>query len=271
METRQVADLLARKFISRRDVKAVQKVLRDGTVVYTPDGKRQADGTYSEYYPWDRESLTAHVTGERSLGHYLLDTDSKTKLFSFDIDLEKAGFLPRDEDWTEFEACNPREVWRDRAAIHQRAFIKLQFKSIAHMLLKTIVEELSIPCAAAYSGGKGVHVYGFTGHCAAYEAREGAMIVLDALDRFEPLRGQNFFRDKETDHTVGFQNLSIELFPKQDSLEGKDLGNLMRLPLGVNMKNPKDPTFFIDMNSPHAMMRPIDPVVALTASSPWDS
>jgi hypothetical protein len=59
------------------------------------------------------------------------------------------------------------------------------------------------------------------------------------------------------------------VFPKQDSLAGKDLGNLMRLPLGRNLKNPKDPTFFIDMTTPMGVMSPIDPVYALTTETPW--
>jgi hypothetical protein len=146
--------------------------------------------------------------------------------------------------------------------------MKLQFKQMAHMLMRAIHEELELPCAAAYSGGKGVHVYAFTGKIPAVEAREGAQIVLDSLDCFKATRGTNFFKHKDEDPESGFPNLSIEVFPKQGSLDGKDLGNLMRLPLGRNLKS-KDPTFFIDMTSPLGQMVPADPVWALTTSDPW--
>lgn len=260
----EVANLLAKMFIQRRDVKAIQRRLQDETIIYTPHGKREQDGTYSSYHPWDRNSLEQHLSGERSFGHYLLDPEDRVKLFAFDVDLEKLGFLPTDEDYTQFEPASPRDDWQNRTLVHQRSFIKLQFKTLAHMLMRAIESELDIRTAAAYSGGKGIHVYGFTGTCSATDAREGAMIVLDSIGRFEAKRGTNFFMDTETDHATGFQNLSIELFPKQNSLDGKDLGNLMRLPLGKNLKNPKDPTFFIDMTSPMAVMRPVDSVHALT-------
>jgi hypothetical protein len=58
------------------------------------------------------------------------------------------------------------------------------------------------------------------------------------------------------------------VYPKQASLAGKDLGNLLRLPLGRNNKS-KDPTFFMDMTAPLAEMRPVDPEWALTTTSPW--
>jgi len=147
--------------------------------------------------------------------------------------------------------------------------MKLQFKQMAHMLLKGIVEELGLPCAASYSGGKGIHVYGFTGLMDARDARQGAQIVLDSIGSFEPLRGENFYHHTDTDIIEGFGNLSIEVFPKQDSLDGKDLGNLMRLPLGRNLKAPQEPTFFLDMTAPLAVFQPMDPASALTIETPW--
>ena len=134
--------------------------------------------------------------------------------------------------------------------------------------MKSIHEELELPCAAAYSGGKGVHVYAFTGPISASDAREGARIVLDSVGGWSPSRGDNFFRSTDNDPVTGFPNLSIEVFPKQNTLDGKDLGNLMRLPLGRNLKS-SDPTFFIDVRSPMGQMIPVDPVWALETSNPW--
>jgi len=274
----EVVNLIAQRFIQRSDVKAFQ----------------HADGSWHpERTKITRANLEDHVAGKRTMGHYLLDKDSNCKLFAFDIDLEKVGWLPTlpkpgtnqpgadpwnvsDEEmqkyFDSFAECGPdvpkgpREAWKDRSHIG-RFWMKFQFHTIAHLIGAAIEKELEIPWAAAYSGAKGVHVYGFTGKMDAGSVREAGLIVLDSMDMFEPLRGQNFFRTKNQDPTDGYPNLSIETFPKQSSLDGKDLGNLMRLPLGRNLKS-SDPTFFIDMTAPMAELKPVDPVYALTGN-PW--
>lgn len=264
-----VANLIAQKFIQRKDVKAVQ--LSDGSwMPHTHNGKREG-----ERLPWKRPDLLAHIEGKRSYGHYLLDHDSQCKLFAFDVDLEKEGQLPLrlmdpfasdDEklNWQDgpmTDIADLRGSWLDRTN-PGRPYMKLQFREISHHLMKGIFENLGLPCATAYSGGKGIHVYAFTGIISAEEAREGAQIVLDALGDFKATRGTNFFKHDK------WPNLSIEVFPKQANLDGKDLGNLMRLPLGRNLKS-KDPTFFVDMTSPMGEMRPVDPEWVLTTANPW--
>jgi hypothetical protein len=268
----ELANLFAKRYIARKDVKAVQH--RDGSwAPVTKNGKR--DG---ERLGWTRADLLAHLDGSATYGHYLLDTDSTCKLFAFDIDLEKnspnfTGMVPQMpmepdtiDAWEQsFTEADAREIWRDRA--HPgRDWMKLQFHSLAHRLVAAIENELAIPCAVAYSGAKGIHVYGFTGVVPADEAREGAMIVLDSLSNWKPSRGTNFFRCEDGNPVTGYPNLSIELFPKQAALDGKDLGNLMRMPLGRNLKAP-DPTFFIDMRAPMNELTPVDPIWALTTPS----
>lgn len=258
--SREVADLIASRFIARPDVKAVQHG-NGSWSPHTTTGKR--DG---ERIPWKREHLVAHLEGRATFGHYLLSSDSDCKLFAFDVDLDKAD--PEKNIWQAWEdetgtlhSMDAREAWLDRA--HPgRPYMKCQFKEIAHKLLRGIYENLGVPCAAAYSGGKGIHVYGFTGKLPAADVREGALIVLEAVGGFVPLKGENFFKHPN------YQNMTIEVFPKQSSLDGKDLGNLMRMPLGRNLKT-SDPTFFIDMTTEMATMAPLDPVWALTAPNPW--
>lgn len=274
-----LANLIAKKFIARSDVKAIQYPHGGYSPhqEYNPESKKY-DGPR---IPWRREDLNAHLTGTHTFGHYLLNPDNECKLFAFDIDLEKntlEGQHTYIGHWPEFgedESVAPtihqfdaREAWLNRAH-PSRSWQKYQLKMIASKLMKAIHDELELPCAAAYSGGKGVHVYAFTGLISAADAREGAQIVLDGMGGWEASRGGNFFRSIDTDPISGFPNLSIEVFPKQDSLAGKDLGNLMRLPLGKNQKSP-DPTFFIDMTSPMAVMTPADPEWALTTSDPWE-
>lgn len=278
MSNAEVANLLAKLFISRPDVKAIQ--FPDGR--WSPHERRNGRGEVVERYPWSRDDLNAHLAKTKTFGHYMLGTNDTVKLFAFDIDLEKSDptknvkfFHPAridGDNWgggpVEF---NPREAWADRRH-PARSFLKYQLKMTAHSLLKVISEELELPCAAAYSGGKGMHVYAFTGPMPASEAREGAKICLDTLGCWAPSRGDNFFKHADQDFLTGYPALSIEVFPKQDSLQGKDLGNLMRLPLGRNLKS-SDPTFFVNMTTAMAEMSPIDPVWAMTegAKSPWST
>lgn len=141
-------------------------------------------------------------------------------------------------------------------------------RMLANMLMRSIHENLELPCAAAYSGNKGIHVYGFTGSVSAEDARDGAMIVLDGVGDFILAKGRNFFKHKNQHAYEGYPNFSIEVFPKQSTLSDKDLGNLVRLPLGKNNKS-SDPTFFIDMNAPMSTLQPVDPIWAMTTTSPW--
>lgn len=265
----EIADLIASRFIARRDVKAVQH--SDGSwSPHTSDGTR--DG---ERLPWRRSDINAHLEKTQTFGHYLLNSDSTCKLFAFDIDLEpnKPKGSPRpyqghwvDEDGSvhEFDA---RADWQVRGH-PSRNWSKYQLKMISSKLAARITADLEIPCAVAYSGGKGVHVYGFTGLVPAPDALEGALMVLESLGGWSPSRGNNFFRSDDQDPESGYPNLTIEVFPKQDSLSDGGLGNLMRLPLGRNLKS-KDPTFFVDLTSPMAQMVPVDPVWAMTTTSPW--
>jgi hypothetical protein len=261
----EIANLFASKFIARPDAKAIQ--FRNGAWSPHCEVNPETGKHDGPRIPWRREDLNAHLAGTKTFGHYLLSKESKCKLFAFDIDLEKVGCLPAGPYFAEnepdfYEEADLRGAWLNRA--HPgRDFMKLQFKQLAHELMSAIWTELELPCAAAYSGGKGIHVYAFTGLISAEEAREGAQIVLDSIGKFKPLKGEHFFKPTEYD------NLTVEVFPKQSSLDGKDLGNLMRLPLGRNLKS-SDPTFFIDMaTSPLAVMKPTDPVHALTTQNPW--
>ena len=265
----EIADLIAKKFIARRDVKAIQ--FKNGNwsphQEYNPSSGKH-DGPR---IPWRRQDLNAHINGEATYGHYLLNSDSTCKLFAFDIDLEKTGFLPFGENWTDFRPVEDlRGAWLDRSHV-ARDWMKFQFKTVAHRLMRFVSEELELPTAAAYSGGKGVHVYAFTHDglpLPADKMREGAVTVMEEVGGISTLRGENFFQFTNKDPFEGFPNLSIEIFPKQASLDGKDLGNLMRLPLGRNLKS-SDPTFFLDMTTALADFRPVDPIWALTTSNPW--
>lgn len=280
----ELAILFAKRFIQRRDVKAVQ--FKSGA--YVPDfqlkNRITGEPDPGKFGPlgFKMNHLQEHLEGAASYGHYILDADSNARFFCFDIDLEQEGFWVPIEPWVdgmdekEWESkqvpieCNPRDLWRDRAS-PARGWFKIQFGTLARKFVSAIQRELEIPCAAAYSGNKGIHVYGFTGTQPAATVRQAAIHVLNSMDDWELYKGQHFFRSKLRDPYLGYPNISIEVYPKQDSLDGKDLGNLLRLPLGRNLKSP-DPTFFLDLSTPVGVMAPHpNPVELLENGDPYEA
>lgn len=274
-----LAGLLAKTFIARKDVKAVQNksgeympvqhCVKCGRGFCSHEDEKVRDG-------WKRADIEDHLAGRATYGHYLLNIDDTCKFFAFDIDLEQEGVYPKDmENPSEILEFEPRKAWVDRGH-PARTWMKFQLHTAAHALLKAVRTELEVPALCAYTGSKGLHVYGLTGPMSAADIREGAQIVIDSLadthmGALEATRGSNFFKFENQDPFEGQPNIQIELFPKQDNLDGKDLGNLMRLPLGRNLKNAGDPTFFVDMTSALTEIKPIDPVYALTdgLNNPW--
>jgi hypothetical protein len=286
--SKDLAKQFASRFIARPGVKAVQ--MPDGT--YTPDyrlrGFPNGAALAAEHGEgFDMASLLRHINKESVYGHYLLNEKDEAKVCVFDIDLEKTGNwvampgLGEMSPWMDndtfdklcvvHEDVNPRELWlnRTKAAIEARRWYKYQMMQLVHKFARVITTDLGLPCATAYSGSKGVHVYAFTGLLPAKEVREAGFLVMDIINEFQPTRGDNFYQHKNLDAKRGFQNFKIEVYPKQESLEGKSLGNLVRLPMGKNAKS-RDPAFFIDMKSPIWEMRPHpNPLELLTSGDPY--
>lgn len=277
---RELAAVIGKLFVQRRDVKAVQQ----------PNGEWYRSST-----PFKMTDMMAHVRGEQSLGHYLIDHDNQCRVFALDIDIvdtkmetlkngtpeQRAKYVPcyypsnpsgPNHGLVEY---NPREAWKDRAH-PSRAWTKRSLKFIAEEIAAVIVSEMELPCLVSYSGSKGMHVYailhesvGGPGPIPADDAREGAVLVLERTGRFIPGRGKNFYRAIDQDPVTGFPQLEVEIFPKQGSIGAKGYGNLMRLPLGRNLKSTKDRAFFVDMDGPLDELRPVDPLQALADCNPF--
>lgn len=296
MENSTLETLIAQRFIQRRDVKAVQidfptKTLKVGD--WIPDRSFRDQSRHGLGFKMSH--LRSHLAGDATYGHYLIDSDNRCRVFCLDIDLEKKGSYveipPRssidpwksDEEYEDswsvhtvsFEEDDPdphpdcRDMWLDRSETVARGWWKMQMKMLASKFAMIITKELEIPCAAAYSGSKGVHVYGFLGDSTAQSAHEAAILAIDLVDEFEPLRGKVFFKHKNQDPISGYPSFSVEIFPKQATLKKKDLGNLLRLPLGRNLKS-TDPTFFLDLTTPMGVFNPHpDPVRLLETGEPF--
>lgn len=252
-ETR-LAKALGRRFIQRHDVKAVQYDRGWTPVVVSRDDPTRL--------PWAMDDLVTHIRGKRTFGHYMVGTDDQCKLFAFDIDLSKSATMSGEDG--EPVDVNPREVWikEQPASIH--ADLRLQLRAMAEGLAVRARRLLDIPVAVASSGGKGLHVYGFTGSQPAEVCRMAAKEILEDFGVFEPIRGDNFWR-----HTENYAAMTIEIFPKQGSIEGKDLGNLMGLPLGIHQRTGRQ-KFFLSMKNGYGdPWQPMDPMAALSGETPW--
>lgn len=273
----EIADLIFSRFIARSDVYSRQLL----TGEYNPVNA-----------PLNAIKVLEHLRAEATYGHYLLDGD-QTNLFAFDIDFrDGAGNWVQEADLTQmpmeyvsdpeasqwfaqnsliYPEPDLRAAWKNRA--HPgRAWFKRQMRQMVEELTCRIRDDLGLATAAAYSGNKGVHVYGFTGRIPAGEAREAASLVLQSWGKFQLKSGSNFYEDKSPGWYSNFGNFEIEVFPKQDSVKPGSYGNLMRLPLGRNHKNVSDPTFFLDQSTAHDSIYPAtlaQSKVILQTGNPW--
>ena len=280
--SRAIAKFFAKHFIARPGTFAAQL----------------ADGSYRPV----RRSITAsdlleHLNGTQTLGHYLLDEDSKTKMFVLDIDLNQFGWLPgvplpespeQESTWrNSFTRRELRTAWRDRRD-PARGFIKTQLRTLLAEFSRAAHDELEIPTLSAYSGSKGAHLYGPLGiitpgtntvtRVRAEEAREAAGLILEFCGWRRNSPGGSFWHRSEhvctkactdfsctrpDDKTVLDPGtlFSVEVYPKQERVadDNSALGNLIRLPLGINLKNPRDGAFFIDETRPFGDLVPLDP------------
>lgn len=302
--------LISKRFIQRREPVAQQF---DGGG-YRPLRDMKTKVPTARF---DRTTLTEHLSEKKTYGHYLLDQNDMTKLFVLDIDLTVAGFVPArnlnmtdpsDEDyqaWVRSFYCVPklRDIWHSRRPdnLPARKYIKYQLRMLSNKLAASTYSIFKLRTAVAYTGNKGVHVYGFFDEPKkASLVRDAAELVMESVKHFKPSHGDNFYADERREiipmtvddgpeaeyvrrwQTEGplptfnpdvYHNFHVEVFPKQRSLEGKDLGNLVRLPLGKNLHAPEDSTyaetFFVDLTLPMTELKPVDPVWALTTPNPW--
>jgi hypothetical protein len=270
-QEQQIMRLFATKFISRPNPVAVQT----SSGIYVPNKERK----------FNKHLLTDHLRGTETYGHYILGEDSTCKFICFDLDLEAADpktdkyfRLPMSADnagvFSDWQPGDPRNHWRSRAQGPARDFLKFKMRMITNKLANSAHELLGLPIAVSYTGNKGMHVYVMTGRIPGAEAREAAKLILDHAGGWFPHKAfykyvhpdANLLDDPEENN----EQFTLEVFPKQAALEpDKPLGNLLRLPLGVNKKSPKDPTFFVDMRSALGEIKPMDPIEALTTNNPW--
>lgn len=269
-DQRKFATLFAKRFISRTDVFAQQ----------LPDGS---------YRPVRRKinlhDLLDHLNGEKTYGHYLLDAEANTKIFCIDIDFNTRGWIPgvpmpKDETdlsaWENWDgsfsdrdirsADGKQGAWFLRSD-PAREFLKGSLRKIVDTLLSVTSKTLGVPAVAAYSGHKGAHVYGFLAYdqpgarevkrVTGSHAKSAGELVINTSKMFKQKSPGSVFWEGKPEYEAA-RLFTCEVYPKQSVLQDQELGNLLRLPLGKNLKRPGDPTFWIDDTAPESILAPLD-------------
>ncbi len=160
--------------------------------------------------PINQQDIHDHLKGHKTYGIYLLRVDSTVMTAVIDMDLNKSIRT------TEISNADKFNIKREKDYILSR-------------LKEMSVKRTGCPPLCEFSGGKGYHFWFFFDEpIAAALARKIITPMVCALNR-------------------DCQHFNLEVFPKQDQLQGKGLGNLVKLPLGIHRVSGK-PSYFIDGN-----------------------
>jgi hypothetical protein len=221
--------------------------------------------TESELIPWSLKDVIEHLDGTKTYGHYIVSPKNECRVIVFDVDLRAKANTAAGEEPIMFDGSeiDPREVWGGAGGAAKRD-LALQLRALTEGFANKGHKITGLPVMVTYSGAKGMHAYVcLDPGTPASEAREMAHLVIDSFEGdIVPDKGKNFFR-----HATGFKALSVEVFPKQDTISPDGgFGNLVRLPLGVNQKSGKR-GFFIDLSTPQDVFKLDDPMAALSKGS----
>lgn len=271
-QERELCDGLSTRFFQRRDVIAVF-----------------ADGHWQpRERPLKGSDLLRHLRGEVALGTYLLDRENRCRFYTIDLDLDKPDpakgitfssyrgdidalsdmlrrpvGAPIDLEWVE---CDPRAEWKDLNS-PLRPWLVTTMRMLAEGIAHRIHRMQKFPVAVVSSGGKGMHVHVYCGTRPASEARALANKSLSSW--IDPETGDNLFKKQgsfQWKHTLEmYAPITMEVFPKQDTINETGFGNLVRLPLGTHPTT-KQRSYFIDLAT-DPVRHPaaeLDPLIALT-------
>jgi hypothetical protein len=172
------------------------------------------------------KDIRDHLKGVKTYGIYLLHEDSTVSVGVIDVDLVKSLRI------ASLKASQKNAIRREKEYIFQR--------------INETGRAKGLTCLPEFSGGKGYHFwYFFSEPLAASRVRN----LLNGL--IKPLAGD-------------LSCFNLEVFPKQDRLAGKGLGNLVKLPLGIHRKTGK-PSYFLpkvqgDVWEQLEVLRTIEPI-----------
>lgn len=172
------------------------------------DKKAGTQGYVPVRRPMEAADVLDHLRGHKTYGIYLLQQDSRVRLAVIDADL-----VPRFRDGP---VKGP-----DRDLLHREK----------NYLVKRLAElsgRHGLPPLVEFSGGKGFHFWYFFAEPVAAAAARSALRQLVKM-----IAGD-------------LSCFNLEVFPKQDRLDGKGLGNLVKLPLGLHRLSGRQ-SFFVHL------------------------
>lgn len=170
------------------------------------DRQAGTQGYVPERRPLVPGDVLEHLQGRKTYGIYLLQEDSRVRLAVIDADIcQRLRSGP-------ISAADRDQFRREQTYLLTR--------------LPELAREAGLPCLAEFSGGKGYHFWFF------FSEAVPAALPRQALQRLVTRMAPD----------LGL--FSLEVFPKQDELRGKGLGNLVKLPLGLHRVTGK-PSYFV--------------------------
>ena len=231
-KVREAASLMGKLFIQQRARKAV----------FRPDHKGKWHWTaINEKYTMD--DFVNHLTGTHCLGTYLCDENALVKFLAFDLDLAKESKYLEVYDVPQIDALTEAGADWDgygtslgvgtgdlEAALHDPdslayRWARIELLTAMRAINAAVKEKLELRTLSVVTGG-GAHVLvPLPEPMAAIDVRSAGIEIASSL--YSARQRNDIFFDYG-----GNNELTIEIFPKQDSMEGKEYGNLIRLPFG---------------------------------------
>lgn len=196
------------------------------------DARNDRTGYVPVREPLEDHQIAQHLEGRITLGQYLLYPDHHVSFAVIDLD-------PTSAAW-------------EQARLEQTAELGglglPALREYARRIV-TVARELLVPMYLEDTGGTGLHLWVF--FAPRVPARRARALLRELLWR------------------SGTQpaSVAVEIFPKQDALTGKGLGNLVKLPLGIHQATTR-PSRFLDPQRLEPLpaklalstIRPVDPV-----------
>lgn len=155
--------------------------------------------------PLTEKDVRDHLSGARTYGIYLMQSDAQVRIGVIDADLHK-------------------NLRKPPLPASQRDTIR---RELTYMLerIPSLAAQRGLSCIVEFSGSKGYHFwFPFDGPVDPSQLRNALKGLTNAV-------------------ASDLSCFSLEVFPKQDSLSGKGLGNLVKLPIGIHRLSGKPSRF----------------------------
>lgn len=209
-QTDSISESFAQVRLSERRIATFLRIFRGRDDCFARqwvDKKKGEQGYVPVHRPITAEDVLNHLSGRATYGIYLMHPDSTVSVAVIDVD------------------CDSH--YRNASSLSSQE--KTRFKEEAVYLMRRIPElarSFGVPCFGEFSGAKGYHFwFSFEGPVLAHRVRKALIPLVRQISK---------------DLTC----FKCEVFPKQDTLSGKGLGNLVKLPLGIHRVTGK-PSFFL--------------------------